>query len=187
MRLSTESLYPLVIVAVLAALTTWLEHTTREAVPVSRERDPQTPEFVTEGARMMSFDEQGQLYYTLHAKHFSHYPQLAVSRLDDVDLELRSDGRIFHSTADHADVHREGEEVFLRDNVLVWREGLDSEPDLTLEAETLTVWPRDQRAASDDPVVLRQGTSIAHGQSMRADSLFGTLELIGRARATLQP
>ena len=37
------------------------------------------------------------------------------------------------------------------------------------------------------PVVLRQGTSIAHGQSMRADSLFGTLELTGRARATLQP
>ena len=49
------------------------------------------------------------------------------------------------------------------------------------------MWPRDQRAASDDPVVLRQGTSIAHGQNMRADSLFGTLELTGRARATLQP
>ena len=56
---------------------------------------------------------------------------------------------------------------------------------LTLESETLTVWPDNHRARSDSPVDLAQGRATASALGLRADNLFGTLELVGKVRVQL--
>ena len=58
---------------------------------------------------------------------------------------------------------------------------------LALDSETLTVWPDAQRARTDSPVLMTRGTARASARGMRADNLFGTLELIGEVSTTMPP
>ena len=58
---------------------------------------------------------------------------------------------------------------------------------MALDSETLTVWPEAQRARTDSKVVMTRGAGRASAQGMRADNLFGTLELIGEVSATMPP
>lgn len=185
MRASAETLYPIIVLAVLAGATLWLERSTREEATTSAARPIGDPDFIAEGARLVSFDQTGAQAYKLIASLVTHYPRLDLSLLEAPRLEMQLDARRARIEAHTGEVRSRGNEVFLDGEVIVWREGIAGEEDLTLIAETLTVWPRDQRAASDDPVTITQGSSLARGNALRADNLFGTLELQGRASLQL--
>ena len=73
----------------------------------------------------------------------------------------------------------------MRGTVRVHRPGTANDPALSLDSETLTVWPDSYRARTDSPVQLRRGTTRADALGMRADNLFGTLELIGKVRVDM--
>lgn len=187
MRASAETLYPIIVLAILASATVWLERTTRDEVTTSTARPIGDPDFIAEGARLVSFDETGSQAYKLVASLITHYPRMDLSLLENPRLEMQQAARSARVEAISGEVRSRGEEVFLKGSVNVWREGIEGEADLTLASETLTVWPNDQRAASDDPVLITQGSNIARGNGLRADNLFGTFELQGRASLQMKP
>ena len=187
MRASAETLYPIIVLAVLAGATVWLERSTRDEQVATRTAPPiGEPDFIAEGARLVSFDATGAQAYELIARLVTHYPRMELSLLENPRLEMQQDGRQARIEAHSGEVRSRGEEVFLKGEVNVWREGIEAEADLILTSETLTVWPRDQRAASDDPVTITQGSNLARGNALRADNLFGTLELQGQASLQMQ-
>lgn len=181
MRAPAERLYPLIVMVVLAGTTVWLDYSTRsdESEPSLRVRDQ--PDFIAEQTRLISFNAAGERHYELTSPRILHYPMDDISVLESPVLSLQQDARVLRVQADSAEVRDKGDEIFLEDNVSVWRQGLQNEADLTLEGASLTVWPNDQRAASDDAVRITQDASIATGNGLRADNLFGTLDLIGQA------
>lgn len=187
MRASAETLYPIIVLAVLAGATLWLERTTREETTISTAPPIGDPDFIAEGARLVSFDATGAQAYKLVASLVTHYPRMDLSLLENPRLEMQQEARRARIEANAGEVRSRGDEVFLKGNVNVWREGVEGEADLTLVSETLTVWPRDQRAASDDQATLTQGSNLARGDALRADNLFGTFELLGRASVQMQP
>lgn len=187
MRATAETLYPIIVLAVLAGATLWLERTTREEMTTSTAPPIGDPDFIAEGARLVSFDETGAQAYKLVASLVTHYPRMDLSLLENPRLEMQQDARRARIEAHSGEVRSRGDEVLLKGSVNVWREGIEGEADLTLVGETLTVWPRDQRAASDDPVTITQGSNLARGNALRADNLFGTFELQGRASVQMQP
>lgn len=176
-----ERLYPLIVIAVLAGSTLWLDYSTseRDSTPQLRLRDK--PDFIAEQARLVSFNEQGLRHYELTSPRIVHFPIDNVTVLDAPVLNLAQDARKMRIDARQAEVHARGDEILLQQDVLVWRQGLGDEADMTLETNSLTVWPNDQRAASDEAVRITQGPSVATAQGLRADNLFGTLELVGQA------
>lgn len=187
MRASAETLYPIIVLAVLAGATVWLERTTREETSTSAARPIGDPDFIAEGASLVSFDANGAQAYKLVASLITHYPRMDLSLLENPRLDMQQDARRARVEALSGEVRARGEEVFLQGNVKVWRAGIEGEADLTLTTETLTVWPDEQRAASDDPVLITQGSNVARGNGLRADNLFGTFELQGRASLQMQP
>ena len=90
-------------------------------------------------------------------------------------------------TARSADVSPGGEQVDLSGEVKVRRPGTADALPLTLDSETLTVWPDANRAQTDSAVLLTRGSGRASAQGMRADNLFGTLELIGEVKTLMPP
>ncbi len=84
-----------------------------------------------------------------------------------------------------AEVSPGGEQVDMRGEVKVRRPGAADDPALALDSETLTVWPDSYRALTDSPVVLTRGNTRADALGMRADNLFGTLELLGQVRVNM--
>ena len=108
-----------------------------------------------------------------------------ITRLEQPRLRMNNESRETRISAEHAEVSPGGEQVDLRGTVRVHRPGVANDPALSLDSETLTVWPDSYRAHTDSPVQLRRGTTRADALGMRADDLFGTLELIGKVRVNM--
>lgn len=198
MRPTAEQLYPLAVLAVLAGASLWLDYSTRTQDSASGVRPLGDPDFVAEQVRLVSFDAQGQAEYTLTARQVTHYPDQALSILLQPELHMLESGPQAPDAAQaptgqpqvriQASVGRayeQDERIELDGHVLVRRDTADDAPPMTLETTTLTVWPAAQRAYSPAPVRLEQGRSLATGDGLRADNLFGTFELIGNTRVTI--
>lgn len=187
MPISIDRLYPIIALALLAAGTLWLERATRSDEPRTASQVRQYPDFIGEHIRLTSFDPAGQQRYQLFADKATHYPLSDVTEFEQPDLRYDTAEGELHLSADRGESREGGETLLLRGNVRVLRDGRDGNPELTFASNSLRVWPDEQRAETDDPVVLTQGNTVAHGNGMRADNLFGTLQLIGDARVSMPP
>jgi len=187
MSISIDRFYPIIALALLAAGTLWLERATRSDEPRPASEVRQHPDFIGEHVRLTSFDPAGQQRYELLADKATHYPLSDVTEFEQPYLQYETEDGELRVSADWGEAREGGETLLLVGNVQFFRDGLDGNPDLTFASNSLKVWPDDQRAETDDPVVLTQGNTVAHGNGMRADNLFGTLQLIGDARVSMPP
>lgn len=187
MSFPLDRLYPIIVLTALAGGTWWLERVTDSELAPAAAEIRQEPDFIAENSRTIRFDATGKQRYELLADKVTHYPATNISELDEPRLRYDMDQRVLHVTSRYGEVRRDGEEVFLSGDVSVVRKGLPDEQSLTLDSPTLTVWPDTQQAATDDPVVLTQGGTVARGDAMRADNLFGTLKLLGSTSIHMPP
>ncbi|AUM00768.1 MAG TPA: LPS export ABC transporter periplasmic protein LptC [Pseudothauera hydrothermalis] len=186
MRVPAHRLYPVIALALLAGGTYWLARISAPEDDNPRQTERGKPDFVATGARLQGFDANGRERYELLADRISHYPGTDVSLFDNPRLTQRaSDGRRLFLTADSGEAYQQGDEILMRGNVRGRRSGLAGQADDTLSTETLTVWPKDERALSRSPVVLTRGNTVIHAQGLQADNIFGTLRLTGQVHATL--
>jgi lipopolysaccharide export system protein LptC len=176
-----DRLYPVIALAALAAATMWLEQATRSDEPRAAAAARQLPDFIGERIRLVRYDASGEPQYELVADRITHFPLGDVAEFDFPRLRYDTPDGELRIRADWAASRNGGEVLELAGNVEVFREGLAGNPHLTLSSKTLTLWPDDQRAETADPVVLTRGDSVARGNAMKADNLFGTLHLIGDA------
>lgn len=187
MPISLDRLYPIIALALLVAGTLWLERATRSDEPGPTSNVRQHPDFIGEHIRLSSFDPTGRQRYELLADKATHYPLSDVTEFEQPHLQYETADGELRVSADWGESREGGETLLLVGNVQLFRDGYEGNPDLTFVSNSLRVWPDDQRAETDDPVVLTQGKSVAHGNGMRADNLFGTLQLIGGARVSMPP
>lgn len=185
MWIPLDRLYPIIALATLAGATLWLERVTRSDEPRASAEVRQFPDFIGETIRMTRFDAQGQRQYELLADKVIHYPAGDVTELEQPRLQYETPDGEIRVTAHWGESSDGGEVLFLVGEVEVFRDGVEGGADMTLTSDTLRLWPDDQRAETDDPVVLTQGDKVATGNAMRADNLFGTLQLIGDAKVTM--
>jgi len=177
--------YPLAIAALLAAGATWLEHATRSPEPAVDAPVNQTPDFIAETVRITGFAENGDLLYTLDSPRLTHLPATDLTRVEQPRLQLTTQGRQMWIDADYGEVGPKGERVDFTGNVEVEREGIPSDPPMHLSSAQLTVWPQEQRAASNVPVRLTQGKTRADANGFEADNVFGVMVLSGKVRMHL--
>ena len=183
--INSYRLYPIVVLAVLAGASVWLERVTRSDEAGTAPATQSGPDFIAEGTRVVSFGVDGAQRYELFADRLSHFPLGDITRLEQPRLRMNNEGRETRISAEHAEVSPGGEQVELRGTVRVHRPGAANDPALSLDSETLTVWPDSYRAHTDTPVQLRRGTTRADALGMQADNLFGTLELVGKVRVNM--
>jgi lipopolysaccharide export system protein LptC len=181
--IDTYRLYPILALALLAGGSLWLERITRVDESSVSQMAQSGPDFTAEQTRVVGFGNTGKQRYELLSERLQHFPQGDITRLQAPQLRMiNDDGRETVITAATAEVSPGGERVDLAGDVRVRRPGAADEAPLALDSETLTVWPDSHRAETDSPVLLMRGLTRANAQGMRADNLFGTLELSGEVR-----
>ncbi|MDR3087499.1 MAG: LPS export ABC transporter periplasmic protein LptC [Azoarcus sp.] len=178
-------LYPLVIAALLAAGSIWLEHLTRPPGDAALAKNSSAPDFTSDVVRVTGFSKDGSLRYTLDSPHITHLPQTNTTGVNKPRLQLFSRGQRMWINSEYGEVAPKGERVDFTGNVEAERDSGPAEPPLHFSSAKLTVWPEEQRAESDVPVRIIKGETRANANRFAADNVFGVMKLSDKVRMSL--
>ncbi len=177
---------PLLILIALAGLTIWLERTTSIEDKPSSGKLRHDPDVIIDNFTLHRFDLTGLEQHTLTASQARHFPDNDSTEMDAPKLLYTGKLSPTHITADHATVTKDSKQVILRDNVHVLREATHEKAEMTLSTASLTVYPDDELAVTDQPVRLTQGASVATGVGLVADRSKELYVLESRVKATIE-
>lgn len=162
------TLFPLLLVGLLAGMSFWLEMASRAPTATSDGKARHDPDYIVSNFEVRRFDPQGNLQHSVAADLLRHYP-------DDDSTVVLAPRITYHRapptfvTAREAVISSKGEHVQLIEDVQVTRRGIGNKPDTVLTTTRLDVWPDDEIAKTNMPVAIAQGASIVHGSGLNVD------------------
>lgn len=155
--------FPLLLAGVLAALSYWLELTSRAPEVAKAGKLRHDPDAIVENFEVRRFDAHGARQHTLTAERMVHYP-------DDDSAVVSAPRLILHRPppttleARQAQISSQGEHIALIDEVRITRAGGADKPDTTLTTTRMDVWPEEEVARTTAPVTITQGASRIRGE-----------------------
>lgn len=188
MRPRTSSIFPVALVAMLAALTFWLERLVEGPEGPPGPRDPGTPDFVIDNLKGTKMSPDGHPEYTLAATKMVHFPATDVTEVEQPRLiQWRADAPPVRVSAVRGTVSGDGKELHLRGDVVIVREKAPGRGELRVETDYLEVIPDSEVARTPERVVITQDGSRLEGVGMEFDNKARQLELKSLVSGTYQP
>ena len=182
MKSWSSAVFPLAIMATLAALTFWLLHATALPEEIDTGKRRHDPDYVITGMELRKLNKQGQLLYVLTADESRHYADDDSTDVVNPKLVYLHPSRpIMTITAKTAQVSSEGETVYLRDDVRLKRDPTKTKAALYGFMPELTVRPEEETAFTESPVEFYQGNSWLKGTGMQIDNRKQTYVLESQA------
>ena len=176
--------FPLLLVAVLAAVTFWLDRVVQPPAEVPAVNTSE-PDYIVDGLSAVRMDRQGRVKHTLKAQKMTHYPEADMTVLVEPRLVTYGEGRTpVTVTARHARMSGNGENVFFEQDVRVVRAHDAERPQLVLETSFLHVIPEANIARTDKPVVIREAGAVVTASGLELNSETRVLNLQGRVKGT---
>lgn len=186
MRFSGASVFPLVLLGLLAGLTYWLEKATTAQEAKQRANARHDPDYMVDHFTVQRFNEAGTLVQFLTADHMAHYPDDDSTEVTRPDLKVYNGDRATRVTAERAFLNRDGKEVRLKDSVHVVRPGTAESPTTMIDTSALTVYPDDEHAVGTVPVTITRGRDVINGSGIDYRGKDQTVLITGRVRSTFK-
>lgn len=184
MRHSGAALFPIAVMALLAAGTFWLNRAVELENGNPNAKLRHAPDYMVDNFNVRRFNDQGKLQHYLVAQRMLHYA-------DDDSTEVVAPKLTYYRTppvriwSKTAWLDKDGKHVKLVDDVHVVREGLDGNPPTEITTSVLNAVPDDSFAHTDAPVVITQGQSVMHGTGLESNDKSRISILYGRATGTI--
>jgi lipopolysaccharide export system protein LptC len=181
--------FPLALLALLAALTFWLD---RIAQPTTTPRDGNMrhdPDYIVENFVAVSTRVDGTPRYQLKAKRMRHYPDDDTTHLENPSI-LSFDGKHPETTivADTALMSAEGKTIDFNGNVITNRAASRTRKGMVLTTEHLHVIPDDEIARTDSPVSLVEANTKLTAVGLELNNKSKTIRLKSKVRGSyVQP
>lgn len=182
-----HTLYPVVMIGLLAALTLWLNRAMTFEPARHDDKLRHDPDYIVDNLNGKRFDAQGKLQYSLVADHMVHYADDESTELINPRVLHLGRGTPLRVSASHADLSKDGKVVTLTDNVRLVRDATKDKPQMTLSTTTLTVLPDDEFASTAAPVTITHGSSVLHGTGFEYNNITAVAALKANVRGVLQP
>ncbi|GJL74075.1 MAG TPA: LPS export ABC transporter periplasmic protein LptC [Nitrosomonas sp.] len=168
----------------LGALTFWLDKVTK---PLSTETGTdflQLPDYIIEDLSGLRIDHNNTVHRVFHAKKMFHYLSQDLTQLEQVYfINTKPEKPPFRVYADHAEIHGNGEDIFLNGNVTVMRGDDDNKGKITMKTDTLHLIPDEDMAKTDKNVTISRMNTTIHATGLQLDNQTGMIELLSRVRA----
>lgn len=164
MRLpGSSTLFPLLVLAMLAAFTFWLEQASRGNGIGANSKLRHDPDFWIDELILHRFDLQGAIQHTLKATRLVHYPDDDTTMISDPRVAFFRGDVTATMSANSAWLDKQGEHVRLQDEVRVIRTDPNGNA-MVIDTSVLDVSPDEEIAQTDAPVTITQGRSVIHGE-----------------------
>lgn len=180
-----HSLFPLIVLTLLAGVSVWLDRVTQQEPVAKTDKTRHEADFTADKLTLRRYDLSGKTQYILVADRMIHYGDDESTELIRPRLDYLNRPEPVRMESDFATVSKDGETVVLTDNVFLKRAAQPGKPEATLRTERMTVWPDDERMRSDAPVTLTQGRTVIAAERMESDNIVGNIRLQGLVRGTL--
>lgn len=185
MRDRSHSLFPALLLTLLAGVSVWLDRVTQQDPVAKTDKTRHEADFSAERITLHRFDPTGKVQYILVADSMLHYADDESSELKNPRLNYLNRPEPVWVESRFASVNKDGTTVVLTDEVLVRRAAHAGKPESTLRTEQMTVWPEDEKMRADKPVTLTQGQTVINAERMESDNIIGEVRLQGQVRGTL--
>jgi lipopolysaccharide export system protein LptC len=147
--------FPLILVAMLAALTFWLERLVQAPAPLRDGSTRHDPDYMVENFVAVRMGPDGLRLHQLEANRMVHYPDDDTTELEAPHLLKYDNEKVALSiTSKRAHVSNEGETVDFRDDVRAVRSATPTQSEMVLTTDHLHVVPDDNYARTDSPVTI---------------------------------
>ena len=177
MRFSTTRLFPLTLMVSLALITFWLDRAVRdeESAPSLRRHDP---DYLVTNFTTTTYNRDGAVETVMSAAKMVHYPdddttELMAPRL----VHAKPQQARFSVRAERGQLSRDGDEIFLYDDVLLVRDATSERPEARMTTEFLHVLRDRSLARTDRHVKIVEGTRLLSGRGMEYDNASRELVL----------
>ena len=176
-------LFPLVLLAVLAAVTFWLDRVIRPPENPGASAVRHDPDYIVDGLSAVRMDEQGRVKHTLRAQKMTHFPENDVTVLVQPRFVTYGEGRApVTVTSRDAHMSGNGDNVYFENDVRVVRAPIANQTELVLETSYLHVIPDDNIAKTNRPVTIRNAAAVVNASGLELNSETRVLKLQGRVK-----
>ena len=187
MRFTNTRVLPLALMFVLALVSFWLERTVREQeAPVATRRHD--PDYFITNFTTTSYDRDGATESVLSADRMVHYPD------DDSTELLRPHVVQTHPneprmtvSAERGALSRDGDDIFLYDNVVLVRAADKARPEAQITTSFLQIARDRSLVRTDRDVVIHEDRRTLAGRGMEYDNRSQMLQLLSRVRGVFEP
>lgn len=177
-------LFPIALMALLAALTFWLEQATQGNGGERDGRNRHDPDYFVDRFELRRFDADGKLQHALVAEKMLHFMDDDSTRVTAPRLTYLGPATT-RLSADTAWLDKDGKHVRLDGNVRLLRDGNAQRLPLELATSVLHVVPDDEVAHTDAPVTLAQGKTLINARGMEVNNKTRIAVLSGPVRGAI--
>ena len=180
-----SSLFPLLLILVLAAASLWLERAVQAPEHDKSGKTRHDPDFVAEEFGITKISAAGKPEYILSAERMLHYPDDESTDIVAPRLVQRHDNAApIVIRADRGRISRNGEEASFFGNVVVVREAGLGRSELRVQTEYLQIVPDRDLARTDKPVIITEGRSRLAGVCMEFNNKTRQFSLLSQVQGT---
>lgn len=179
--------FPLIIAALLAATTFWLERVVNNESTGNRANLRHDPDLIANNVTIDRYDETGKHITHIISERGYHYPDDDTAELIHPVVTFMRQGApaVFSSEKAHAE--NATKVVVMQGNVKGRRAASGETPAMTVDTDELTVLTDDEIARTDQPVLLTYGAASMSGVGMEWNNLTGLFTVNKQARTTFPP
>lgn len=178
-------LLPLVLLAILAMLTFWIDYSVQAPEPKIDGSNRHDPDYILNNFTTTRTDENGDLRYRLTAAEMRHYPDNDTTELEQPHFTRFDIGKPFTLIEGQKGlVSSNGEKIEFQDDVKVLRQAYNGKGEMVVLTDRLDVFPDEEIASTDRPVVITQEPkTVIHATGMIYNKKKQTVQLLHRVKA----
>jgi len=176
------SLIPVLLLALLAGLTYWLDKVAQPPAGSAEKRVVHNPDFTVEKLLATRMDVNGRVSDTLQAAKMVHFPDDDSTELERPRFVSFARGAPLTITAKQAKVTSNGGNIYFRDEVRATRGALGAGSALVMVTDFLHVLPDDHIAKTDRRVTISDDRMRIEAVGMELNSETRILKLNGGVR-----
>ncbi|HEX4927125.1 MAG TPA: LPS export ABC transporter periplasmic protein LptC [Burkholderiales bacterium] len=187
MRFSTTRLFPLALMLSLALLTMWLEHAVRvEEKPAPLRRHD--PDYVVSNFTTTTYDPNGKVESILAAARMIHFPDDdSTDLVEPRVIQAKPDQPRVSVRAERGTLSREGDEIFLYDNVVLTREADAATPEGRMTTSFLHILRDRGLVRTDREVHFEEPGRSLSGRGMEYHTDTRELYLANDVKGVMEP